>query len=127
MADPNARPEVIVDFVFENGLLFLAVENIGDRPALKVVTTFDHKIMGVGGGQEITAIALFKNIEFMAPRKRIATLVDASSAYFQRGEPVRVAVTVAYSDGAGHRYTETIHHDLSIYGDIVYVNKKEGR
>ena len=53
------RPEVIVDFVFDDGLLFISVENIGDQPALKVSVQFDQKIMGVEGGQEISALSLF--------------------------------------------------------------------
>jgi hypothetical protein len=32
MEEP-ARPDVILDVVFEDGLLFLALRNIGSRPA----------------------------------------------------------------------------------------------
>ena len=45
----SGRPEVIVDVIFEDGLLFLAVSNIGDRPALDVRTTFNRKLVGLGG------------------------------------------------------------------------------
>lgn len=47
----HPRPEVIVDFVFENGLLFVVVSNIGARPALDVTVRFDKSIRTLGGGR----------------------------------------------------------------------------
>ena len=35
----SPRPEVIVDFVFDDGLLFVSVENIGEKPAREVTVT----------------------------------------------------------------------------------------
>ena len=52
------KPEVILDLVFDRGLFFIAIENIGDGPALEVTTTFDRKITGQGGTQEITSLPL---------------------------------------------------------------------
>ncbi len=121
------RPEVIVDFVFDDGLLFISVENIGDRPALKVSVQFDQKIMGVEGGQEISALPLFRSIEFLAPHKAIVTFLDTSAAYFRRGEPTRIAATITYQDSNRARYKKTLHHDLGIYKDIGYVRRLEDR
>ena len=45
----TGRPDVIVDVVFEEGLLFLSVANVGDRAALDVKTTFNRKLVGLGG------------------------------------------------------------------------------
>src|SRR5215470_9591315 len=48
----TSRPDVIVDFIFDNGLFFISVENIGDRPALNVKTVFGHRLMGLHGTKE---------------------------------------------------------------------------
>src|SRR6185295_15723227 len=119
---PTPRPEVIVDFIFDNGLFFISVENIGDRPALKVTTVFDQKIVGLHGSREISALPLFQGIEFLAPQKSIRTLLDSSSSYFRRNEPTRISVRITYSDSSRKRYTTTIHHDLDIYKDIAYLS-----
>ena len=37
-------PDVIVDFVFDDGLFFISIENIGNQPALNVTTKFKEKI-----------------------------------------------------------------------------------
>lgn len=116
----KGTPYVIVDFVFESGELWICVENIGEAPALKVQTRFSAPLNGLMGTRAIHNMALFRNIEFLAPRKAIRTLVDSSAAYFSRDEPHRITVRVSFQDGAKRRFQSTIHHDLSIYADIVY-------
>lgn len=118
-------PEVIVDFLFERGLLFVAVENIGDQPAHKVSVRFNQPLHGLGGGKDIASLAMFKNIEFLAPHRSIQTFLDSSQAYFERGEPVKIKAEVAYFDGEGHSYGGPIEHDLEIYRDIIYLNRPE--
>src|SRR5688572_6585335 len=120
------RPDVIVDFIFDNGLFFISVENIGDQPALKVTTTFDQKIIGLHGSREISGLPLFRLIEFLAPHKSIKTLLDSSAAYFNRHDPTRISAHIAYRDSSRQRYATTIHHDLDIYKDISYLpNSRE--
>src|SRR6478752_3953422 len=46
------EPEVILDIVFEDGLLFAAVRNISARPAYRVSIGFDKGFTGLGGAQE---------------------------------------------------------------------------
>ncbi len=124
---PGARdngPDVIVDFIFDDGLLFVAVQNIGDKPAYKVSVQFDRKFHGVGGAKDITEMPLFRNIEFLAPWKDIVTFVDASAAYFGRDEPTRILARISYQDAQGKRYRATITHDLEIYRDIGYVRRE---
>jgi hypothetical protein len=117
------RPDVIVDFIFEEGLLYIVVENIGDEPALKVSVRFKPKFKGVGGQVAVSTLPLFENIEFLAPHKSIRTFLDASAAYFQRNEPLRITARVSYNDRQDRHYQELIHHDLSIYQDIGYIQR----
>ena len=123
------RPEAIVDFIFENGMFFISIENIGDLPALNVTTIFDRKLMGLHGSRDISTLPLFQRIEFLAPHKAIRTLLDSSSSYFGRNEPTRITARITYSDSSSKKYQATIHHDLNIYKDISYIPEvnKNGR
>jgi len=50
----NFDLSVIVDFIFEEGLLFISIKNISDDPAFRVSSEFDKKIIGVSGRKEIS-------------------------------------------------------------------------
>lgn len=119
------RPDVIVDFLFEDGMLFVAVQNIGSQPAQQVHVGFDPPFKGLGGTACIPELPLFRNIEFLAPSRSIRTLVDSSAAYFARQEPEQITATVSYSDRSGAKFSCTIPHDLSIYRDIAFVARPE--
>src|SRR6266849_485335 len=119
------RPDVIVDFVFEDGLLFVAVQNIGSQPAQQVQVTFDPPFRGLGGTASIPELPLFRDIEFLAPSRSIRTLLDSSAAYFARKEPELITATVSYGDRSGQQFCDTIIHNLAIYRDITFVTNVE--
>lgn len=114
-------PEVIVDFEFEDGLLFVAVRNIGARPAYGISTRFDKTFRGLQGAREIPSLRLFRNIEFLAPGRAIRSLVDSSAAYFARREPTRLTATVTYRTADGQRHEHAIKHDLAVYRELAYL------
>jgi hypothetical protein len=70
--------------VFERGLLFLVVESTGDGPAHSVRIKFDKPFGGVGGTKKMQRLALFRRLEFLAPRKSISVFLDRSASYFAR-------------------------------------------
>ncbi len=117
------RPDVIVDFVFEDGMLFVAVQNIGAEPAQRVHTTFEPAFKGLGGTASISELPLFANIEFLAPGRAIRTLLDSSAAYFARREPEQITATISYCDRSGNSFSCAIRHDLAIYRDLAFVPK----
>lgn len=117
----RGRPEVIVEFLFDRGLLYISVVNIGDRPAINVSVKFNKKILGINGAKEISALAVFKNIEFLGPRREIVSLLDSSSSYFKRKQPTKISAVVAYRDLQKRAYEVTIKHDLEIYRELAYV------
>ena len=119
------RPDVIVDFLFEDGMLFVAVQNIGSEPAQRVHVAFDPPFKGLGGTASIPELPLFGNIEFLAPSRSIRTLLDSSAAYFARHEPEQITAAISYSDRSGQKFSCTILHDLAIYRDIAFVPKSE--
>jgi hypothetical protein len=119
--EATPRPDVIVDVEFDTGLLFLVVRNIGDRPALDVSTTFNRKLLGLGGGTDVAALPLFRNIAFLAPGREIRTLLDSSAAWFARRGATKITARVSYRDAEGHEHRGTMAHDLEIYREIAYV------
>ena len=123
MRENAPRPEVIVDFIFEDGLFFITVQNISDVPAYRVSTRFKPSFKGVEGTKRISELPLFRNVEFLAPRKEIRAFLDTSASYFHRQEPLLITAEISYEDGNGKKYATTIRHDLSIYLEIGYVNK----
>jgi hypothetical protein len=116
-----SRPEVIVDVEFERGLLFLVVRNIGDRPALDVATTFNRKLLGLGGASDVSALPLFRNVPFLAPGKEIRTLLDSAGSWFARRRATKIVARVAYRNSEGEAYRGTMTHDLEIYRELAYV------
>jgi hypothetical protein len=121
----ESRPDVIVDFLFEDGMLFVAVQNIGTEPAQRVHVAFDPPFKGLGGTASIAELPLFRNIEFLAPARSVRTLLDSSAAYFARQEPEQITATISYSDRSGQKFSCKILHDLAIYRDIAFVPKSE--
>ncbi|MDR7420369.1 MAG: hypothetical protein QN178_15820 [Armatimonadota bacterium] len=113
--------DVILDVVFEHGLLFLAIRNIGARPVTAVSVSFDQPVVGLGGTREVSAMPLFRRVEFLAPGREIRTLLDSAASYFARGQPERIASRITYRDERGRSRTIATHHDLGIYKAIAYV------
>jgi hypothetical protein len=116
------RPEVIVEFIFDRGLLFIAVRNIGERHAINVSVNFNKKIMGLNGTRNISELPLFKNIMFIGPQREIKTLLDTSASYFKRKQSTKITAKISYSDAENHKYESTIDHDLQIYRELAYLN-----
>ena len=123
MTRSERQPEVIVDFIFEDGLFFIAVKNIGAAPARDVSVAFDKKFTGLEGTREISALPLFKKIPFLAPQKEITAFLDHSASYFRRRQPTNIRATILFKDNSGTRHTTVVKHDLRIYKDIGYVRR----
>jgi len=118
VSDPD--PYVIVDFVFDRGLLSISIKNIASRPAFGVRVEFSHKLMGVEGTVEVSALALFRALEFLPGGKEISTFLDSSASYFRSKQPVDITTRISYQDARGRKFANTIRHNLEIYREIGY-------
>jgi hypothetical protein len=116
--------DVIVDITFDEGLLFVSVRNIGGLPAHRVSVRFSEPIHGLGGTKEVSAMPLFRNVEFLAPGKEIVTFLDTAASYFGGDQPTQIEAEVTWLDRDDEPHRATIRHDLEIYRDIAFV---EGR
>jgi hypothetical protein len=124
---PNSGADVIVDFDFEDGFLYLGVLNIGTEPAVAVQVEFSPPFRCLGGEVPVQSIALFGSLTFLSPGKKIRTLVDSAAAWFARGEPARVKILVSWSTRDGAPRKAAIEHNLEIYRNLAYLpaGKKE--
>lgn len=114
-------PDVIVDFIFNNGLLFITLNNIGDKPAFRVSAKFDGKITGLEGTKDISSMALFRHTEFLAPAREIKVFLDSSASYFKRKDPTAIKIDIQFYDDHGNKRKRVIKHNLNIYKDIGYL------
>ena len=113
-------PHVIVDFVFDRGLLSISISNIGTQPAFSVRVEFSHKLMGVEGTVEVSALPLFSQLEFLPGGKEITTYLDRSASYFRSKQPTQITTCITYPDAAGEEHLNAIRHNLEIYRGIGY-------
>ncbi len=117
------RPEVIVDFISQDGLLFITLKNIGARSAYRVTTRFDKPFRGLEGRKCISEMQLFKRLEFMPPGKEFAQFIDTIDTFFRRREPHKVTATIAYTDRARRRFKDVITHDLRIFRELGHIRR----
>lgn len=115
-----ANPDVIIDFIFENGLLYISIKNIGNKPAYRVSIKFNNQIIGVEGTKEISSMPLFQNIEFLAPAREIRTFLDTSASYFQSENPTEITSNITFFNCYGIKKNRVIKHNLEIYKEIGY-------
>jgi hypothetical protein len=112
------RPEIVVDFAVEDGLLSVSLKNVGGSSAYRVRTSFDKPFQGLGGAKCITAMRMFREVPFMPPGKEFCQYVDLLVSYVRRKEPLRIKASISYLDRDGNHYRETIAHDLRIYLEL---------
>jgi len=103
----------------------MVLKNIGDEPAVKVVTKIGGKILGPDGKKAINDLNLFRNLEFIPPGKDFRVLVGTAATYFSTKQPTKFTAVITYSDGNKNSYSETITHDLTIYADLPHALKSE--
>jgi hypothetical protein len=111
---------VVVDVVFDNGVLYLELANLADRPAVNVACTFKPPLIDLEG-RDVSKLPLFRHVEFLGPRRRIRTLLDSNAAYFAREAPTRVSIDVQYERPDGPRSVTHVVHDLEIFRELAYL------
>jgi hypothetical protein len=117
-------PSVILDVQLERGFFFMVLKNIGDEPAVKVITKIGGKIIGPDGKKEINGLNVFRGVEFFAPGKEFRILMGSAATYFSTKQPTKFTAIIKYSDQKGKKYSERITHDLAIYKDLPHAVKR---
>ena len=117
----SGGPDVIVEFLFDRGLFFIALRNIGAQPAFAISVKLDKKITGPDRQRDISSLPLFRNLEFLGPGREVLVFLDSSSSYFQRKQPTKISARITYSDSQKQSYDVTVRHDLEVYRELPYV------
>lgn len=110
---------VVVDVVFEDGVLYLELANLATRPALDVRCSFDPPLVDLQG-RDVSELRLFRRVAFLGPGRRLRTLLDSVPGYFGRAAPARTVVTVEYERSGQPRRATTVTHDLELYRELAY-------
>lgn len=111
---------VVVDVVFESGVLFLELANLAQRPALNVRCAFEPTLLDLEG-RDVAKLRLFRRVEFLGPGRRIRTLLDSTPGYFARKAATRFTVEARYERLDGSRGATKVTHDLEIFRDLAYL------
>ena len=117
---PTLDPAVILDTVFEDGLLYITIQNILDRPAYRVSVKFHKPFFGNEGQKNITELQIFKRIEYLAPFKLIRIFIDTSEAFFQSKQSTRITGELTYTNADGTPFVSPVIHNINIYKDLTY-------
>ena len=111
---------VVVDVVFESGLLFLELGNLSDRPALGVSCVFEPTLTD-GAGRDVSKLPLFRAVDYLGPRRTIRTLLDTSAAFYGRKPPPKLKVTTRFKRPGGAAQSTVVTHNLAVFRDLSYV------
>ncbi len=110
---------VIVDVVFEDGVFYLELANLSNRPALNVACSFDTPLIDAEG-RNVSELGLFRHVTFLGPRRRVRTLLDSLSGFFARAQTKSFAVTVEYERPGESRCATEVTHNLDLYHELAY-------
>lgn len=110
---------VVVDVVLEDGVFYLELANLADRPALNVACSFNPPLVDAEG-RDVSELRLFSHVAFLGPRRRVRTLLDSLPSYFVPERATSVAVTVEYERPGELRCATKLTHDLDLYRELAY-------
>jgi hypothetical protein len=108
---------VVVDVVLEDGVLYLELANLSDRPALNVACSFDPRLVDVQG-RDVSELRVFRHVDFLGPRRRVRTLLDSVHGHFGRKGASQFAVAVGYERPGAARVESKVTHDLELYREL---------
>jgi hypothetical protein len=119
--DPAAPDDgVVVDVVLEDGVLYLELANLADRPALNVSCSFEPPLVDAAG-RDVSRLRLFRRVPFVGPRRRIRTLLDSVAGSFGRKTPKRVTIVVRYQRPGEPPRESTVAHDLELFRELAHL------
>jgi len=113
------KPDVIVDFEYTKGLLFLIIENIGKASAYNISIKFNKTIRGIQKQNKFNLMKIFQSLQFLPPQKKITVFVDTFSSYLIHKQPLALKITITFLDENKINFKRRIEHDLSIYRDFI--------
>ena len=117
---PDHSAGAVVDVIFDAGIFYLELANIGSQPVTEIACSF-HPDLHDLHDRSVNGLALFTSTMFLMPGKRIRTILDTSASYFARKGPKTISVTIGYTDWTGQRHNSKVVHNLAIYQGLNYL------
>lgn len=122
---PDFRPRqndeiggLAVDFVPENGLLFVIIANYEAFPLRDCKISFSETLPTIEG-KKLNHLNIFKNLAYLSPGRKIRIpLGEASSVLSSLKENKIVTISINYRLPDGKKTAYSIKHNLSIYEDL---------
>lgn len=108
-------PDVIVDVVCEDDILFACLQNIGDGPAHHISVAFDPEVPVLRDTTHLSDLSLFQHLSFLPPGKEIRTPMSPVRDYFDREAPIQFTTEIRFQTDSGDALSRSIDHDLRIY------------
>ncbi|MCP1676410.1 hypothetical protein J2T57_003571 [Natronocella acetinitrilica] len=119
----DGRPDVVLDVLFDDGLLYLTLQNLGSAHAHDVHVRFDRSIRAVEGTRDITALEIFRDLAFLPVGKRIEVFLDTSGNFFAQQGDTEFVAHIRFHDATGRQYQHRARHNLAVYRDLGYVRR----
>jgi hypothetical protein len=119
----QARSQVFLDFMVQEGELYIALHNFGTWPAAGVRVSLNQRVID-GDGRVLNEKGLFTRLEFLAPQRALSTRVDTLQNYVRRAQPMELLATVEWIDfedvenGRTKLRSRRIKHDLRALADL---------
>ncbi len=116
-SDKNEGEPVVVDFLPENGNMFINIHNEIDVGVRNVKISFNQNLTGARG-RALNDLNVFKNLTYLAAGREIEIFAGRADHFISmlKNKKVVVSVSLMLPDNKKTKYS--IEHNLSIYTDL---------
>lgn len=124
-SNKESEEPVIVDFVPDNGNMFIIIHNEVDIGMRDITISFNQELKGAKG-RVLNGLNIFENLSFLAAGREIEIFAGRVDHFLESLKNERVIVTVTLQLPGKKKFQYSIKHDLSIYTDLPQIiNKNE--
>lgn len=106
-----------VDFVPENGNMFIIIHNEVDIGVRDITISFNQELKGAKG-MVLNDLNIFKNLTFLTAGREFEVFAGRADQFIESLKNVCVIVTVSLKLPGKKKIQYKIIHDLSIYTDL---------
>lgn len=129
---PDFRPRqndeiggLSVDFIPENGLMFVIIANYEAFPLRECKISFSETLP-TADGEKLNHLNIFQNLTYLSPGRKIRIFAGNLSSFLSSlREKKIVTVTIKYQLPDGKKTAYSIKHNLSIYDDLPQIINKQ--
>ena len=120
---PPSDTDIYVDLLFDRGLLYLVICNIGQHAAEQLKVQFEKPLIGAGN-TDISQLGIFNRLAFLAPDKHIPVFLDDCKTFYNRRQRSVIKLNLSWRVNKT-KFSRIIRHDLRAYADIPYTTEQQ--